>query len=610
MVSYDPFTIVVIVISLFTVSNMVTASTSITPPTAVVSGSHSGLNSPSSPSNTNTNTNNSRTDDTEEDAASSILADVKTQLQNAVQSTIDKPTDGLLPQQTPTSQTGNKQKRLNLETMSQSLRHMDYAVRGKVVAAADRIAQELQQLKLNLEHDDGEQHHQQQQQSTKYAFDHIVYTNIGNPHSLGQAPLTWPRQVMALVDLPDSVGVNHIDSTKLFPLSAIQRAKEIKAGLGKLSGSGAYTHSKGVHSIRCDVAKFIQERDQNIPSNPESIFLTNGASSGIHMMLQALISTDRSIRTGVMIPIPQYPIYSATVDLLEGVKVGYYLNEDKGWALDLNELERAYEEAVSAGITVNSFVLINPGNPTGQVLSKENLQDVVKFCTKHRLVLMADEVYQENVYDGEFYSCKRAAYDCGVLNEIELVSFHSISKGVYGECGRRGGYMELTGIDTNVVDEIYKLASSSLCATVSGQVMVSLMVRGPDPTTPEYELHEAEKRTIYESLKRRSRIVSDGLNQIPGFQCQPLAGAMYAFPSISMPQNAIVHATEKGISPDSLYCLSLLQATGICVVPASGFGQREGRFGFRTTILPEEKELQHCMQAISQHYQQFVKEYE
>ena len=483
--------------------------------------------------------------------------------------------------------------------MSQSLRRMDYAVRGKVVAAADRIADELQQQQLSPS-----------SSSQKYPFDHIVYTNIGNPHSLGQAPLTWPRQVMALVDLPDHVGVDHPEIHTMFPKSAIRRAIEIKQGLGKLNGSGAYTHSKGVYSIRCDVSNFIQQRDNDVPSDPESIFLTNGASSGIQKLLRALISTDRSIRSGVMIPIPQYPIYSATVDLLEGVKVGYYLNEENGWALDLDELERAYQEAVDAGVTVNSFVLINPGNPTGQVLSKENVQDVVRFCSKHQLVLLADEVYQENVYDGEFYSCKRAAYDCGVLNDIELVSFHSISKGVYGECGRRGGYMELTGIDDGVVDEIYKLASASLCATVSGQVMVSLMVRGPDPTDPEFESHEAEKRLIYESLKRRSRIVSDGLNQIPGFQCQPSAGAMYAFPSIHMPLKAIAHATDMGISPDSLYCLSLLQATGICVVPASGFGQKEGRYGFRTTILPDENELEHCMKLITQHYQTFVQEYE
>jgi len=155
----------------------------------------------------------------------------------------------------------------------------------------------------------------------------------------------------------------------------------------------------------------------------------------------------------------------------------------------------------------------------------------VRFCSEHNLVLLADEVYQENVYDddAEFVSCKRAAYETGLLDDdaIELVSFHSVSKGVFGECGRRGGYMELVGIDPGVQAQIYKLASAGLCSTVTGQIMTSLMVRGPNPTDESYDTHEAEKSAIFNSLKRRSKIVSDGLNEIPGFSCKPAEGSMY-----------------------------------------------------------------------------------
>ena len=189
------------------------------------------------------------------------------------------------------------------------------------------------------------------------------------------------------------------------------------------------------------------------------------------------LSTNSS---GIMIPIPQYPIYSATLDLLKGKKVGYYLDEEKRWDLNMKELERSLKQAQQEGINVVGFVLINPGNPTGQVLSKKAVREVVKFCAKHNLVLLADEVYQENVYndEDEFYSCKRAAYDTGLLkdNTIELASFHSTSKGVFGECGRRGGYMELVGFDPIVQNHLYKLASASLCSTVSGQIMTRYVV--------------------------------------------------------------------------------------------------------------------------------------
>ena len=467
---------------------------------------------------------------------------------------------------------------------------MEYAVRGKVVIEANRLADELKDYS---------------KQSNK-PFDHIVYSNIGNPHSVGQKPLTWPRQVLALVDLPDEVGIDHPDASKLFPADAIRRAREIKQGLGG-HGTGAYSHSKGVRCFREDVAAFLEKRD-GVPANPEQIFLTNGASSGIVMMLNTLIA-DPSC--GVMTPIPQYPIYSATIDLLNGRKVRYYLDEKNEWGLNMDELERSYQAAREKGINVNSFVLINPGNPTGQVLSRENLYDIIHFCVKHRLVLLADEVYQENVYDesAEFVSCKQAAYDIGLLDQIELVSFHSISKGVFGECGRRGGYMEMVGIDPAVQDEIYKLASASLCSTVSGQIMTSLMVRGPEPGDESYKSHEVEKKAIFESLKRRSRIVSEGFNSIPGFSCQSAKGSMYCFPSIQMPTGALAKAAAQGIPPDTFYCVSLLEATGICVVPASGFGQKDGRYGFRSTFLPSEEEMQRVVTLIRGHYEDFCKEY-
>ncbi|GKY93920.1 hypothetical protein MPSEU_000358900 [Mayamaea pseudoterrestris] len=487
-------------------------------------------------------------------------------------------------------------KRLTLDTIRSSIVTMEYAVRGQVVVEADKIKNEL----ANAAKSNGE---------NKYPFDHIVYTNIGNPHSVGQMPLNWPRKVLSLVDLPRKDGVDNPNVLQLYPADAVERAIEMKDDLGG-NGSGAYSHSQGAKMFRVDVATFIDERDGGVVSDPDSIFLTNGASQGISMILNALIANEKS---GVLIPIPQYPLYSATIDLLGGQKVGYYLDEEQHWGLDMKELQRALDDAKADGIDVTTLVLINPGNPTGQVLTRENMHDVVKFCANNKIVLLADEVYQENVYDpdAEFVSAKRAAHETGLLeqNEIELVSFHSVSKGVWGECGRRGGYMELVGIDPAVKDQLYKLASSNLCACTDGQIMTSLMVRGPDKSSESYEIHENQKKTIIESLKKRSKIVSQGLDSIPGFSCQPAQGAMYCFPSIDMPPGAIKEAKQQNISPDTLYALSLLRKTGICVVPASGFGQREGRHGFRTTFLPSEEEMARAVDMIGKHYADFCKEF-
>lgn len=486
--------------------------------------------------------------------------------------------------------------RLTEKTMSQNLRNMEYAVRGKVVIKADEINEKLRDSSSGKE----------------FPFDHIVYTNIGNPHSVGQKPLTWPRQVMALADLPEEVGVDHPDADKMFPADAIARARLIKKGLDG-HGTGAYSHSQGPLSFRKEICRFIEERDglEEGASVPQNIFMTNGASSGIEMILNALIADSTS---GVMIPTPQYPIYSASIDRFGGQQVGYYLDESNGWDMNIEELERSIADAKQRGIDVNSFVLINPGNPTGQVLTKQAICDLVRFCSKHNLVLLADEVYQENVYDdnSEFYSCKRALRDTGLdkQNALELVSFHSTSKGLFGECGRRGGYMEMVGFDPAIRDQIYKVASSNLCSNIPGQIMTSIMVNGPKKTDVSYEMHENEKKAVYESLKKRAKIVGEGFNQIPGFSCQAVQGAMYCFPSVKIPDKAVKFAESKGITPDTLYSVSLLKSTGICVVPASGFGQEKGRFGFRTTFLPSEEEMVRVVDSVHKHHVEFCEKFQ
>lgn len=135
------------------------------------------------------------------------------------------------------------------------------------------------------------------------------------------------------------------------------------------------------------------------------------------------------------------------------------------------------------------------------------------------------------------------------------------------------------------------------------------MVRGPELGDESYESHEAEKAEILNSLRRRSKIVSEGLDSIPGFSCRPSEGSMYCFPSIELPAGAVEEARAQGRSPDSLYAVSLLEQTGICVVPASGFGQKPGRYGFRTTFLPPEEEMADAVQKIRSHHESFCSRY-
>jgi len=469
---------------------------------------------------------------------------------------------------------------------------MHYAVRGEVVIRADELQKEL---------DAG----------AEKPFSSMVFTNIGNPHAVGQPPLTFFRQVLALCDLGNAQGIDNPNITRLFPQDAIDRARQILDALEAegVPSLGAYTDPQGALCIRQDVARFLEAKD-GFPADPDHIFMVNGASAGIEYVLTALIESKND---AVMIPIPQYPIYSALITLLGGHQVGYPLEEADGWSVSVSELEKQLAATRAEGKEVKAFVLINPGNPTGQVMSEEVIADIAAFCAKERICLLADEVYQANVYSEhkQFVGAKKAALQRGVTaaEGLELFSFHSTSKGLIGECGRRGGYVECYGVRDATLEQVRRLAALKLCPGVAGQIMVSLMLHPPVPGDASYESYRKEEQDIYDGLKKGAALLVQGLNDIEGITCNASEGAMYAFPRVEMPPGAIAKAKEMGMSVDTLYAVSLLEATGVCVVPASGFGQAEGRAGFRTTFLPPEPVLRDTVKRIGEHHRSFVAKY-
>ncbi|XP_025879999.1 alanine aminotransferase 2 isoform X2 [Oryza sativa Japonica Group] len=430
----------------------------------------------------------------------------------------------------------------------------EYAVRGEVAIHAQHLQQQLQTQPGSL------------------PFDEIVYCNIGNPQSLGQKPITFFREVLALCNHPNLLEREEIKS--LFSTDAIARAKKI---LSMIPGraTGAYSHSQGIKGLRDEIAAGIASRD-GFPANADDIFLTNGASPGVHMMMQLLI---RNNRDGIMCPIPQYSLYSASLALHGGALVPYYLDESSGWGLEVSKLKNQLEDARSKGITVRALVVINPGNPTGQILDEQQQYELVKFCKDEELVLLADEVYQENIYvtNKKINSFKKIARSMGYNgDDLQLVSLHSVSKGYYGECGKRGGYMEVTGFSTPVREQLYKIASVNLCSNITGQILASLIMDPPKAGDASYDLYEEEKDNILKSLSRRAKAMESAFNSIDGITCNKTEGAMYLFPRIYLPQKAIEAARAVNKAPDVFYALRLLDTTGIVVTPGSGFGQGHG----------------------------------
>jgi alanine transaminase len=292
--------------------------------------------------------------------------------------------------------------------------------------------------------------------------------------------------------------------------------------------------------------------------------------------------------------------------------VPYYLDESSGWGLEINELKQQLQAAREAGTTVRALVVINPGNPTGQVLSEGNQQDIVQFCKDEGLVLLADEVYQHNVYaEGKkFNSFKKVARSMGLEGkDVIIVSYQSVSKGYYGECGRRGGYMEVTGFPKDVKDELYKLASVNLCSNISGQILMSLVMNPPKVGDKSYEQFARERDAILSSLARRAKMMTEAMNKLEGVSCNAAEGAMYVFPRLHLPERALKAAEASGMVADAFYTRKLLEATGIVMVPGSGFRQVPGTWHFRCTILPAEEKLPGVIKRLTTFHEKFMDEF-
>ncbi|KAK4105214.1 PLP-dependent transferase [Parathielavia hyrcaniae] len=477
--------------------------------------------------------------------------------------------------------------RLNIDNINSHVRAAKYAVRGELAVRSEEYRAALLNGVADL------------------PFKQVISANIGNPQQLDQKPITFFRQVLSILENPTllnkpDVLVDHLG----YKPDVLERAKRL---LGHVGSVGAYSASNGVPAIRQSVAEFLERRD-GFPANQADIYLSAGASSGVNTLLHVICADEKS---GILIPIPQYPLYSASLALLNAAPVPYLLDEAKNWGTDLATIKEAHDKAKAEGIDVRAIVIINPGNPTGASLPEEDIRAVIDFAAQERLVVLADEVYQTNVFVGEFISFKRMLRQMqrdkpGAYDHVELASLHSVSKGMVGECGHRGGYFELVGFNPAVQAEIYKFVSIMLCAPVIGQCLVELMVNPPQPGEASHDLYRREYDAIFDGLRERAAALHKAFEQMEGVECGAPQGSMYLFPTITLPPGAAEAAAAEGRSPDEFYCMRLLEATGVCVVPGSGFGQKEGTLHFRTTFLAPGTEW---VGSIVKFHQEFMDKY-
>ena len=327
-----------------------------------------------------------------------------------------------------------------------------------------------------------------------------------------------------------------------------------------------YSDSKGLLSARQAILEEYKTLGvSNIESN--DIYLGNGVSELITMAMQALLNNEDE----VLVPMPDYPIWTASVRLSGGNPVHYICDEESDWYPAISDIESKINSRTRA------IVIINPNNPTGSVYNKRILLDLVSLARKYNLILFADEIYSQIVYDeAEYFPLASLSED------VFTVSFNGLSKS-FRLAGFRSGWMIVSGpkhLAESYIEGLEILSNMRLCANVPGQYAVQTALSN----------HQSIKELTLPGgrLKNQRDVTWKLLNQIPGVSCVKPMGAIYLFPKL----NPMIFRIED----DTKLILDILQKQKILLVEGSAFNIKDKQH-FRIVFLPDEELLS---QAITQ----------
>ena len=329
-----------------------------------------------------------------------------------------------------------------------------------------------------------------------------------------------------------------------------------------------YSDSRGIVSARKAIMQYAQIK--HIPNvNMRDIYTGNGASELIQLALHALINDGDE----VLVPAPDYPLWTACVNLAGGKAVHYLCDEESDWMPDLADMEAKITDRTKA------IVVINPNNPTGALYPKDVLEQIVEIARRHRLMIMADEIYDRLVMDGaQHISIASLAPD------LFCVTFNGLSKS-HMVCGFRVGWMLFSGnkeIGRDYINGVNMLSNMRLCSNVPGQSIIQTALWGYQSVN-EYIVPGGR---IYEQRE----VIYDALNSIPGVSAKKPKAAFYIFPKIDI--------KKFNITDDNKFALDLLKQKRILVVPGSGFNWPEPDH-FRIVYLPRVQQLQEAAKKIS-----------
>ncbi len=353
--------------------------------------------------------------------------------------------------------------------------------------------------------------------------------------------------------------------------------EEIQQDMARnLPNSAGYSDSKGIFAARKAVMHYTQQ--QGVKGvTLDDVYLGNGASELIAMATNALLDNGDEL----LLPMPDYPLWTAATTLSGGTPVHYRCDEGNGWMPDLDDIRRKITPATKG------IVIINPNNPTGALYSDELLRGMVRLAREHGLVILADEVYDKVLYDGVRHTAVAS-----LSEDVLTLSFNSLSKS-YRSCGYRAGWMVVSGekkAAADYIEGLNMLSNMRLCANVPGQWAIQTALGG----------YQSINELVGEGgrLRRQRDLAYELITAIPGVTCVKPSAALYMFPRLD--------PKIYPIADDRQFFLELLQDTRVMLVQGTGFNWPTPDH-FRIVFLPHEDDLREAVGRIARFLESYRK---
>ena len=338
-----------------------------------------------------------------------------------------------------------------------------------------------------------------------------------------------------------------------------------------LPDAQGYSDSRGIYSARTAVSQYYQSRGLK-DTVVEDVYIGNGVSELISMVLQAFVDDGNEI----LVPAPDYPLWTGAVSLSGGTPVHYLCDEENGWNPDLADIESKITE------NTHALVIINPNNPTGAVYSKETVKALVDIARRHKLVIFSDEIYEKILYDDAVHH--HAATYAG--DDVLCLTFSGLSK-AYRVCGYRAGWVMISGpkeLASDFLEGLTLIANMRMCSNVPAQHAIQTALGG-------YQSIEeliCPGGRFYEQIKLADRL----LNDIPGVSNVTPAGALYCFPKLD--------PEVYPIDDDEAFVMDLLRSKKLLVTHGTGFNWPKPDH-FRVVCLPDEELLEEAIGRVADH---------